>query len=89
MYSIDRSSRRRCSMKTGALEIFSKFIGKHLYWSLFLTKLLVVRLGTLPNSDSSKDVFLRILKIFYRHLFCKTSSMRGCFCLDYVDQSNQ
>ena len=43
-------------MKTGALEIFSKFIGKYLYWSLFLRKLLVVRLGTLPNSENFENI---------------------------------
>ena len=35
----DMGSHRRCSVKKGALNFFSNFIGKHLCWSLFLIKL--------------------------------------------------
>ena len=36
---INRSNRRRCSMKKGVLQNFAKFTGKHLCQSLFLLKL--------------------------------------------------
>ena len=38
-----RSSHRRCSLKKGALKNLWKFTGKHLGWSLFLTKLQTFR----------------------------------------------
>ena len=34
-----RSSHQRCSLRTGVLRNFAKFIGKHLFQSLFLIKL--------------------------------------------------
>ena len=38
MNSPNRSSHCRCSIKKGVLKTFAKFTGKHLCWSLFLTK---------------------------------------------------
>ena len=38
-WSSSRSSRRRCSIKKAVLKNFTIFTGKHLCWSLFLTKL--------------------------------------------------
>ena len=38
------------------------FIGKHLYWSLFLIKLQASRLANLLNRDCNTDVFLSILQ---------------------------
>ena len=38
---IKRSSRRRCSVKKGALKNFANFARKHLCWSLFFKKLKV------------------------------------------------
>ena len=36
--SVFRSSHRRCSVKKGVLKNFTKFIGRHLCWCLFLVK---------------------------------------------------
>ena len=38
-FNADRSSHQRCSVKKGVLKNFANFLGKHLYWSLFLIKL--------------------------------------------------
>ena len=40
-FSKSRSSHQRCSRKKAVLKIFALFTGKHLCWSLFLTKLQV------------------------------------------------
>ena len=46
---VSRSSHRRCSVKTGVLRHFAKFIGKHLCWSLFFNKVAGLRKKTLPR----------------------------------------
>ena len=38
LYSNTRSSHRRCSIKKGAVKIFAKLPGKHLYECLFFNK---------------------------------------------------
>ena len=37
--TVNRSSHRRYSVKKMFLKLFTNFTGKHLYWSLVLTKL--------------------------------------------------
>ena len=37
--TVSRISHYRCSVQKGVLKSFSNFLGKHLYWSLFLIKL--------------------------------------------------
>ena len=61
-----KSSHRRSSMKKAALKDFAVFEGKHLYWSLFLIKLLAFRPAYLLKRDSSTGVFLCILRNFLR-----------------------
>ena len=59
-----------------AVKNFAIFTGKHLSWSLFLTKLQAFR----PDSkrDSDAGVFLWILRNFWKPLFWRTSA-NGCF----------
>ena len=59
-----RSSHRRCSVKNVVLKNFANFKGKHLYWSLFLTKLQTWR--SLLKRDFNKSAkFLRNLFLEY------------------------
>ena len=62
--------------KKAVLKNFAIFTGKHLWWSLFLTKLQDFR----PDSkrDSNTCIFLWILRNFEEHLFWRASA-NGCF----------
>ena len=64
-----RSSRSQIFFKIGALKIFAIFIGKHLCWSLFLIKLKAFRPATLSRRNSSKGIFLWIVRSFQEQLF--------------------
>ena len=46
------------------LKNFAIFTGKHLCWSLFLTKLQAFRLATLLKRESKAGVFLKMLRNF-------------------------
>ena len=52
------------------LKNFTKFKGKHLCWSRFLTKLHVSGPETSLKSDSSKGIFLWILHNFSKDFVC-------------------
>ena len=62
-------------IKTGALKNFTNLTGKHCCWSLFLRKLQ----ATLLKRDSNAGVFLRNLRMFYKHLISQITS-GGCLC---------
>ena len=51
------------------LKNFSNFTGKHLCWSLFLTKLQVFRSATLLKGDANTSIFLENLRIFFKNAF--------------------
>ena len=55
-------------MQRLVLKHFTKFTGKHLSWSYFLTKLQFSRPETLLKRDSSTGIFLAILSNFSKHL---------------------
>ena len=55
-YNLYRSSHQRCSMKKGVLRNFAKFTGKHLYQSLFLTKLQASGLWRAQRPEESVTV---------------------------------
>ena len=54
----------RCSAKKVVLKHFSIFTGKHLCWSLFCNKVVVLRSATLSKWESNTCVFLWILRSF-------------------------
>ena len=64
------------------LKFFANFTGKHLYWSLFFTKLQAFRPATLLKIDSYTGVFLWNLRNSEEHLFWRTSE-RLLLCIDY------
>ena len=64
--------------QTGLLKNFTNFTGKHLCWSLFLTKLQTFRPTTLLKRDFNTGVFLRNLWKFLKHLFLQNAS-GACF----------
>ena len=64
LQTYSRSSRRRCSVKKGALKNLWNFTVKHLCWSLFLIKLQTFRPATILRRDSSTDFFLWTLQSF-------------------------
>ena len=45
------------ALKVSVLKKFTKFTGKHLRWSLFLTRLLAFRSATLLKRQSNTQVF--------------------------------
>ena len=55
--------------KKGVPKNFSKFTGKHLYQSFFLTNLHALDLQLYLKRYSGTGVFLWILRKFYEHLF--------------------
>ena len=77
-----RRSHRRCPVKKGFLKIFSNFFanltGKHLCWSLSLTKLQAFRTATLLKRESNRGIFLSNLQNVFEHLFKRTSA-NNCF----------
>ena len=64
--SLSRSNRRRCSIKKGVLKNLTKFTGKHLFQSLFLTA-------------SGSTVYL-YRSSHWRHFSRITSSRAEVFC---------
>ena len=77
-----KSSHRRCTIKKD-VKNFASFTGKHLCWSLFLTKLLVSRPTTLLKRDSNTGAFLQKFRHFSERLFKehlkKWASSNRCF----------
>ena len=59
--------------KRGVLKKFANFMGKHLYWSLFLIKLQAIRPATLLKRNSSTGVFLWNLRNFKEPLFWRNA----------------
>ena len=57
-HSISRSCHRRCSVKKGVLKHFANATGKHLCWSLLLTKFHAFRPATflMTSCDISYDL---------------------------------
>ena len=53
--SICRSSHWRCSVKKGVLKNFESFTGKHLRWSLFLTKLQASSLQDIQKETPTQE----------------------------------
>ena len=74
-----RSSHQRSSVKKGVLKNLRNFIGKHLYWSLFLIKLQTFRSTASLRRDSNIGFFLWNFWNFSEHLFWRTSA-NNCFC---------
>ena len=68
--------------KKNVLNYFPVFTGKHLFWSLFLIKLLAFRPASLLRRDSHTDVFLWILWNFQKYLFWRIS-VNGFFSEQY------
>ena len=64
--------------KTGVLRNFTKFIWKHLCWSLFFNKVAGLRPETLLKRDSNTGVFRWILWNFLRTTFLQ-NPCGGCF----------
>ena len=59
IFSLSRSSHRRCSVRKGVLRNFAKFTRKHLCQSLFSNKIAGLRPATLfKKRDSGTGVFL-------------------------------
>ena len=52
--------------------------GKHLCWSLLLTKLQAFRTATLLKRESNRGIFLSNLQNVFEHLFKRTSA-NDCF----------
>ena len=71
--SIDRSSRRRSSVKKGVLRNFAKFTGKHLCQSLFFNKFAGLRPSTLSKGHTC---FLVNFAKFLRTPFLQNTSGR-------------
>ena len=65
------SSHQKCSMQKGALINFTKFTGKHLYQSLFLTKLQAWGRQLYQKRNSGTGAFLWILRNVYKHVISK------------------
>ena len=59
-----RINHPRCSVKKDVLKNFVIFPGKHLCWSLLLTKLLALKPATLLKSDFNTGVFCEYCKFF-------------------------
>ena len=74
-----KSSRSQIVFKIGVLKNFINFIGKYIYWNLFLIKLQAWRPATLLKRDSNTGVFLWNLQNFSEHFFLQNIS-GGCFC---------
>ena len=73
-----RSSHWRGFGKKSVPKHFAEFTRKHLYWSLFLIKLLAG--GLIWKRNSRTGVFLWVLRNFEEHLFCRPSA-NGGFCV--------
>ena len=54
----EAASHRRCDVKKDVLKNLANLTGKHLCWSLFLTKLKAWRCATLSKRDSNTGAFL-------------------------------
>ena len=61
-----RSSLSLMFFKIDFVQDFALFTGKHLRWSLFLTKLQTFMSATLLKRDSNTSVFLWILRNFFK-----------------------
>ena len=61
-----RSNHQRCSIKTGVLKNFAKFMGKHLCQSLFFNKVVGLRHRCFPMNSAK----------FWRALFLQNTSRR-------------
>ena len=73
--------------KKGVPKNFSKFTGKHLYQSFFLTNLHALDLQLYLKRYSGTGVFLWILRKFYEHLFLQNTSRRLlCKCVFFLYQ---
>ena len=59
-----RSSRSQMSFKIEVFKNFAMFTGKHLYWSVLVTKLPAYKPANLLKRDSNTSAFLLILLNF-------------------------
>ena len=67
--SFIRSNHRRCSVKKGVLKNFSKFIGKHLCWSLFLNKITGWGLHFIKKETPTQVLSCEFCEIFKNTFF--------------------
>ena len=76
---MSRSRQRRWFIKKTVLKNFTKFIGNHLWWSLFLTKLFQRR--CFPQAQNVKEAVKDRQKIWkaYRNI-CYDSYMQLALC---------
>ena len=70
-----RSSHRRCSIKKGVLENFTKFTGKHLYQTLFFNKVAGLSTLALVFCYEFYEFFENIF--FPPEVFCKKSVLKN------------
>ena len=74
-----RSSHRICSVRKVVLRNFAKFIGKHLFQSLFFNKIAGIRPATLLKKRLWHRCFPVNFAKSKEHLFYRTS-LSDCFC---------
>ena len=79
-FTIFRCSHRRCSVKKGVLKIFTILTGKHLYWSVNITKCL-----RRTSANSCFYIFWRLIfiKVIFDNLvlkFLKLKKGMNVFC---------
>ena len=74
-----------------SLEIFAKFTGKHLRWSLFFNKVAGLRPGTLFKRLQQRVFLTNFVKLFRtpsvapcEHLFFRTDLFGGCFSKNII-----
>ena len=77
-----RSSHQRCSLKKVFLKNFTKFTGKHLYWSLFFNKDSRLSSASLLKKKLQQSCFpVNFVKFsIQEHLFYRNFMMTSSFC---------
>ena len=84
---VNRSSHRRCSLKTAVLKNFAIFTGKRLCWSFF-NKVVGQKARNFIKKRLQHSCFLWILRKFLKHVFGRTSA-KCCFCVNIMAISYQ
>ena len=79
VFTLFRSSHRRCFIKKAVLKNFTIFSWKHLCWGLILIKLQGFSSATLSKRDSNTGFSCDYCEIL-KNTFLKKSP-NGCFCL--------
>ena len=87
-FRLHRRSHRRCSIKKAVHKNFAIFIGKCLYWNLFLNRLQAFRLATLSKIDSNTGVIpVNIAKFLRTSILKNICGRPRCVCF-YLINSN-